>query len=276
MVMPDQAAELRQLARHSFEMPRSDEPPRQTPRLVMVVGAKGGVGTTTMAINTALAVARLNRQCVLVDANFEAADVAALCGLDDHATSPDMTLAGVLSGKKTVSDVLREGPEGIQVAAGAWGDEAFEDCSRQCQQRLVDQLHRLDTDVAVLDAGSGLNRVRHRFWQAADAVLLVTSQEPMAVMDAYAAIKVLGVSNTHVPVHLLVNQVDPSVTTSDTFRRIAVACRRFLGREIEPAGKLPLVDAADHQQRLLALQAEGGPTATALRRFAQQILKIRK
>ena len=44
-------------------------------------------------------------------------------------------------------------------------------------------------DVIVVDAGSGLTPWTRRFWLRAQLVLLVTTTDDAAVMDAYAAIK---------------------------------------------------------------------------------------
>jgi pilus assembly protein CpaE len=50
--------------------------------IVAVLGAKGGVGATTLAVNLAAAIAIGGTTTTLVDANFQQPDIAQLCGQD--------------------------------------------------------------------------------------------------------------------------------------------------------------------------------------------------
>ena len=64
--MDDQAKELRQLVRQHARHDTDDGNPR--PRRVVVTSGKGGVGTTTVAVNLAVALARQGPRVLLVDA----------------------------------------------------------------------------------------------------------------------------------------------------------------------------------------------------------------
>ena len=101
--MPDQAYDLRQLATHRqharegvrhrlCEAPSG--PFRQTvpgtfagrPALLAVAGGKGGVGTTTVALGLARALARTGKRIMLVDADARGGDAAMLCGIEERST----------------------------------------------------------------------------------------------------------------------------------------------------------------------------------------------
>jgi flagellar biosynthesis protein FlhG len=232
-VMIDQADRLRALVRESGA---SEQTPRaNTPRKLVVCGGKGGVGTTTVAVNLAVAMARQGASTVLADVDMNRADVANLCGLDVHEN-----IGEVLAGNRTVHEVLHRGPAGLQVLPGSWSPRAVPDCSPPAQERLLREIDRLGrhADMVVLDAGSGLNHVVKRFWQAADIVLLVTTPETTAVMDSYAAIKVFTASRRRSQVQVFVNCADKAAGES-VFARIERACAHFLGIEVEIAGYLP-------------------------------------
>src|SRR5580698_267253 len=80
--MSDQANELRQLVlRAALHSPSAEQPPK----LIVVTSGKGGVGTTTIAVNLAIALARDGRRTVLVDADLEQADAGRLCHLEEPA-----------------------------------------------------------------------------------------------------------------------------------------------------------------------------------------------
>ena len=76
--MIDQANELRELVRHAAA-PRP--PCAQRPAVIVVAGGKGGVGTTTLAVELALAMSRRDRRTLLVDA-ARGGDAAITCGIE--------------------------------------------------------------------------------------------------------------------------------------------------------------------------------------------------
>ena len=232
--MHDQATDLRQLARQAAA-PRSAVPVRGS-KLVVVTGGKGGVGTSTIAVNLAVVLARRGRRTLLVDADPDAGDATTLCRLDNGPT-----IADVLWARRTVEEVLQPGPGGIRVLPGTWAAENLAECSAEAQQRLIEQLHAPAArfDFVVLDAGNGSGRLVRRFWQAADVVLLVTTPELASVMDAYASIKRLAAGNGSVPVHLLVNMAASADDAHDVGARLARACLRFLGLRLRGVEHVP-------------------------------------
>lgn len=267
--MSDQAYDLRQMVLRSLR-PHA-MPAAEPPRLVVVTGGKGGVGTTTIAVNLAVALARDGRRTVLVDADFAGADAGNLCGLRDGATVND-----VLAGRRTVHEALERGPGGIQVLPGNWSRGEYVDCSPAAQQRLIAQLRTLGAfaDYVILDAGNGASRTLGRFWQAADDVLLITTPEPVAIMDTYAAIKVQGDSAPDAAIHAVVNFGADAETAADVQARLARACRRFLARELFDAGWLAAdkrVPAATVKRKPFLLDSPECAAALGMEQVAQAI-----
>jgi flagellar biosynthesis protein FlhG len=235
--MHDQADELRQLVRERSNSGTTSGP---TVPLVVVSGGKGGVGTTTIAANLAVALARQGRLAVFVDADLDHGGNANLCHHPQLGSVID-----VLKGKRSVHEVLERGPAGIQMLRGAWGSGELTDCSASAQQRFVAELKSLapHAEIVVVDAGSSRNHFVRRFWQAANAVVVVTTTESVSIMDCYAAIKVLLAGDASVPIHTLVNLVADDQLAADVQSRIAAACRRFLGLRAMPAGHVPRCEA---------------------------------
>jgi flagellar biosynthesis protein FlhG len=227
----DQARALRRLVSQSA----GAGPRAGGAKLVVLTGSKGGVGTTTVAVHLAAALAGQGRPTVLVDADPEGGDVAALLGLDERHT-----VADVLSGRRSVAEALQSAPDRLRVLPGAWGLDLMADCSAAAQERLLEELRGLPgTDAIVLDAGAGTSRLVRRFWQAADAVLLVTTADLTAVMDAYASIKVLAAGDDLLPVRVVVNRAEDAAAAEDVHARLDRACRRFLGLRPTLAGSVP-------------------------------------
>ena len=85
-------------------------------RVIAVSGGKGGVGKTTVSVNLASALALAGRQVMLLDGDLGLANVDVLMGI-----SPRYTLAHVLSGERTLQEVIVQAPNGIRIAPGASG-----------------------------------------------------------------------------------------------------------------------------------------------------------
>ena len=201
-----------------------------------------------------------------------AAPTPRLCGLESAET-----IADVLSGRRTMHEVLRPGPGGIQVVPGVWSPTAMPDCSPSGQQRLLRQLDQLGrhADWVVLDAGSGLNHVVRRFWEAADQVLLVTTGEAVAIMDAYAAIKLFLGELPQKFVQTVVNQSPNGSEAAAVHARLATAARRFLGMTLTQAASLPwdaAVALAAAAGKPLAHGYVNAPSAEAIEQLAEQLL----
>jgi len=266
-MLPDQANDLRNLVLRAVRsVGGPDVPP---PKNIVIAGGKGGVGTTTIAVNFATALAREGRRVVLVDADFAGPNVAELCGLDGTYGAAD-----VLAGRRTVHEVLERGPTGIQVLPASRGIDA-EDCTPLAQDRLLTQLRGLGAyvDYVLIDAGSGGTRTMRRFWEAADGVLVVVHPDPVAVMDAYALIKMICNDDPPTtPVAAVVNCADDEST--DVLARLDRACRRFLGFSVAAAGGIPLdanVPRSAAQRRPLLLEAPHCAAAAAFDRLAAEV-----
>ncbi len=231
--MRDQANDLRQLVRDcATPLPAA----QSRPGLAVVSSGKGGVGTTTVAVNLAVEMAQKGLRTILVDADPNAGDVAALCRLEER-----YTLADVLSGRRTVREVLQPGPAAVEVLPGVWGLERLSDFPAAAVERLLQGLFGLGekTDLIVFDAGNAPNRLMRRLWRAADLNLIVATPETLAILDTYALIKVLSGDEKLDSLYTLVNQAESATEADEVHARLAQACHRFLGIALHQAGRLP-------------------------------------
>jgi flagellar biosynthesis protein FlhG len=266
--MNDQANDLRQLVLRSIRP--ATAPAAEPPRLIAVAGGKGGVGTTTVAVNLALALARDGQRVVLVDADFHAADATKLCRID-----ADVTIADVLSGTRDVHEALSRGPTGMLVMPGLWNSDTL-DTSEKAQTRLIGELRCLGAyaDYVVLDAGSGARKTLGRFWQASDRVLMVTTHDGVSIMDTYATIKLLGQGHGMPTVHTVVNQLLDVRQGADVHNRLERACRKFLGLQLEHAGDLvfdPALEAAGAALEPVVVHAPQAETVPQFDQLAQRL-----
>jgi flagellar biosynthesis protein FlhG len=270
--MLDQASQLRRLVQKSGRSLAGDDtaPP---PRTLVISGGKVGLGSTTLAVNLAVALAAHGSRTVLIDADLYRADVAAHCGLVES-----VTIADVLLGRRDIHEALQRGPGGIQVVAGTRTAEARNACSDRALQRVLRQIQSLGrhADLVLIDTGNGPSEPTIRLWQSASDVLLMTTPDAVAVMDTYATVKtLLSRSAIQSPLRLVVNRADSEEVAADVHRRIDHSCQRFLGLSLPLAGWLPgdpAALAALRRGQPIVLARPDSPLTLAIERLANQLL----
>jgi len=232
--MPDQAHDLRRLATHCT---RAESPRRSgRPTLVVVAGGKGGVGTTTVALSLAAAVAQTGRRTLLVDADSRGGNVALICGIEERHT-----LADVLAGRRTWNEATYAGPGGVGLIVGQRGWHGCGSPAGTAGQ-LLEQLDRPDlpADLAVIDAGNMLDGIVPHVCREVDAVFMVTTSDAASVVGTFAGIKALISVSCHSgwrpPLHLVVNMAPAARVAEIVYYRLARTCRRVLGIELQSAG----------------------------------------
>ncbi len=270
--MIDQATELRKLTfNHSYAV---NEEKSAAPLLV-VSGGKGGVGATTIAVNLAAALAADDHQVLLIETAPCRTDIATLCGLPENYgwetnSSPDTDL----------TSKLQCGPVGLTVLPASWAnpDQSAAESTSQ-SHHLFQQLSQLQKqyDLVIADVGNQTNNLSCRLRTAADELLLVTTCDPIAVIDSYASLKRKSRPKTGPRVRTLINYASSPQLAADVHQRISQACRRFLGFTSEPLGSIPeeprLKVAAAHATPFVTHAAET-PVAQTLTTMARQLLRV--
>jgi flagellar biosynthesis protein FlhG len=143
-------------------------------------------------------------------------------------------------------------------------------------ERLMLQITKLGrhADSVVVDVGNGANDLVRRLALAADDVIVVTTTEVAAVMDAYARIKLTLSGHTSARLSLLVNRCVTEQLAEDVFKRIDLSCQRFLGHGIELLGTVPEdaeVVTAENAHSPMVLQRTLPIAAKAIQQIAVKI-----
>ncbi len=266
---PDQAAGLRRLV----------EGRRERHSVIAVVGAKGGVGKTVVAVGVALAFAEQGLRVVLVDADLGAGNADLHLGVP--AKGPG--LGEVLSGAATARDALvRAGPEGGEIllcpgsAAGPVGPmgEVAADPAR-LGPALAAAIRALASqgEVCVVDTPAGTGGAFVAAAADPDTVAIVTTPEPPAILEAYATAKALARAGVAGRLGIVVNQAGPA-EAARTAGRLAEVARQFLGTTLTAFGHVPTdpaVAAAVREGTPVLRAAPRSHAAHALRGLARAL-----
>ncbi|NNE69669.1 MAG: P-loop NTPase [Rhodothermales bacterium] len=180
--------------------------------VVTVVSGKGGVGKSVVAVNLAVSLAREGRRIALIDADAGQGSCAYLLGhgSDVRLVSPDPSLdAG------EALDFL----ESSLIQLRDWAD------------------------LVLIDAPAGIGTLVRWALDRSDSGLLVLVDEPTAVADAYALVKMTWRLDPAFPFAGVVNMADSAVEAADVVERFSSLTSHFLDRKILYAGWVPFSDA---------------------------------
>jgi flagellar biosynthesis protein FlhG len=222
-----------------------------------------------------VALARLRHRVVVLDADFGLGNVDVLLGL-----APQAHLGHVLAGDKTMREVIVEGPEGIHIIPGSSGLRELTVLSDTHWSRLENGLRALaeDYDFLLVDTAAGIADNVIDLLATTDRVLIVTSPEPTAVVDAYAVIKVLTANGVQTDLGVLVNDARDAEEASTVFRQLQVAAERFLNRRVHSYGFVahdPHVREAVCLQQPVVFQHPQSPASLCFRMLATRVAGLR-
>jgi flagellar biosynthesis protein FlhG len=240
-------------------------------RSLVITSGKGGVGKSTLAANLAIALGQRGARVLLVDADFSQANLDLLLGVH-----PRWDLQHVLSGEKSLEEIVVQGPAGVRLVPASSGVPELadlDDFRLELLWRGMSQLEH-DSDVVLIDTASGVGRSVTWLCRAAREVVVVTTPEMPAFSDAYGLIKLLQQQGVTRPPHVVVNHADSPEEAEEAAHRLRLVARRFLQLELDVWGSVPYdpsVPRAVRQQEPVLTAYPQSPVTHAIRAMAESL-----
>jgi flagellar biosynthesis protein FlhG len=206
------------------------------PTVICVTSGKGGVGKTLTTIHLAASLSAAGLKVLILDGDMGLANVDVMLGI-----TPRFTIYDVIEGHARIQDIILDGPHGIRIIPSGSGIRDLTRLSYIQKVSLQQELAKLDEeiDVMLIDTGAGISDTVMHLIEMADEALVVTTPEPHAMTDAYAAIKVILEDNPKKTIHLAINQVQSETEALKVYQRISDVAQRFLRTAIHYAGCVP-------------------------------------
>jgi flagellar biosynthesis protein FlhG len=240
-------------------------------KTIAIASGKGGVGKTNMVANLALAIKKLGKDVLIMDADLGLSSIDVLLNL-----APRHTIQHVINGEKKLKDILINGPHGIKILPSSSGVQELTALSEFQRLRILEEFDSFDYDIDVLliDTAPGISENVAFFCIAAQEIIIVTSQEPTALTDAYALIKVLFTRYQEKEFFILVNSAKNADEGLEVFRRLSLAAEKFLNISLNYLGYIP--NDVDVQKAVRAQRAfvDLYPRCSAARKILEIAAKV--
>jgi pilus assembly protein CpaE len=246
--------------------------PIATARVVSFIAAKGGVGTSTVALNFAAAAAQTGQDVVLADLHSGSGSLGLMLGL-----APKQTLSALITrpvgelDQRAITDQISAHASGVRVLASAPEPNETTLANNASQIEAIVKIAGRMCKLLALDLGSGLSEAARRVVPLSDLVIIVSEPTRLSITQSkalVASLTHLGVPNTRIEL-VIVNR------TPSTLQMSWQQAEQMLGTKVAaivtPAPELAY-QAVEAGTPIVLLRADS-LTADQLRKMTNQLIE---
>jgi septum site-determining protein MinD len=176
-------------------------------KVITITSGKGGVGKTTTTANLGVALARLGKKTVVIDADIGLRNLDVVMGLENRIV---YDLVDVVEGRCRLRQAMikhKQFPDLYLIPAAQTRDKTS--VSPADMIHITDKL-RNEFDFIIIDSPAGIERGFRNAIAPADEVLIVTNPEVSAVRDADRIVGLLEAEHKN-PGKLILNRLKPEM-----------------------------------------------------------------
>lgn len=191
---------------------------------------------------------------------------------------PELTLEHVLRGEHSIEEVLLE-TAGISIVPGASGITDFVNLETTRQQRLIAALKSIekDFDYLLVDTSAGIHANVLSFIESAHQCLLVITQEPTSLTDAFSLLRVMQKKGINKKINIVVNCTETELSGRKVFKRFSAAVKKYIGYHVAYLGFIQKDEALVEsvcQQRPVLLQNPQAASSQCFMKVAETLNKL--
>lgn len=228
--MKDQAEKLRLLY-----LDQNNDAGYRYKKIFSFTSGKGGTGKTFLALNSAYALARQQKRVLLIDLDFNLANLHLLLNVN-----PLSTLNEFFLGKKLLQETITNLSGNVDAVFGESGSSALMQLSDSQFTMLFNGLHKIadNYDFILIDTSAGANLSVINMLRRCDENIFVVSTEPTSVMDSYVLMKYLYQNSGKNLFPVIINKCKNEEDGNLAFDKLQTAVAHFLNIELFHLGSV--------------------------------------
>jgi pilus assembly protein CpaE len=179
------------------------------PQIISFFGTKGGVGKTTLAVNTAIAIRQKTRsQVVLVDLDLQFGDVAAAMNIKPLQSIADMVQeSSEIDRELLESYLLVHKPTGVKVLCAPLKPEHGEIIGPSDIEKIL-KILKETYQYVIVDTACYFSDPVLTALEMSSTIFMVSTLDILAVKNTKMALNIMENLNMHGAVHIILNCAD--------------------------------------------------------------------
>lgn len=244
-----------------------------TLRVVTVLGARNGLGATSVVVNLAAALARAGKEVLVLDENLTHDNVA-----NTLALKPRYDLINAVRGDKPWREVMLQAASGVHVLPLARAMQSLPALTEAERERLLDCLNAATQGMSVVlvDAAADGHSVCASL-SGDEPLLLVLNPTASGITESYALLKRMAAHNGRQAFDIVVNKARNEEEARAVFDNMSQVAQRHLQVRLAYLGNIPQDDKLQRATQLCRPIVEvfpAAPAAQALGELARKLLLL--
>ncbi|HNQ79025.1 MAG TPA: helix-turn-helix domain-containing protein [Acidobacteriota bacterium] len=161
----------------------------EKPFVISFSSPRGGVGTTLLAANSAIQLAKKGSDVLLIDAALSKASCHLALGVP--IPERNISVLTTIRGSELKSAVTQASVANLAFVAGAPDNSDIANIPYLVKQKIISELRELPYDYVIIDAGSGTNNDGLDFALASDLSIFAVTPHPSSIEPFYRYVRAL-------------------------------------------------------------------------------------